>query len=151
MPLSPLPLLRSGTLTEFRFNEPLSAPTGTPANLFSYTLATTYVLLDDSEDRVWVNATARWYVTFSALGSANVTFTIYRNGVAVFSAVQSVFNPIAGAATVSNVVHLQYVDVPLSGTAVTALTPVTYSFAATTEAVGPIFTSGPVTLSVAEI
>ncbi|MEW6275081.1 MAG: hypothetical protein AB1556_08210 [Bacillota bacterium] len=147
---SHFPLIEPGRLSEFRFNEPFSAPVGTPINLFSATLATTFILVDDPGDRVWVNAAVRWFANFTAVGTVTVTFTLLRDGVPILAINQTVFNPVAGAATVSNVFRLQYVDLPLSGLAIPTLTPVVYTLQASTIST-TAFTTGPVTLSVAEI
>ena len=146
-----LPRTESANLSQFQFDEPLAAPAGTPANLFSYTLATTYIVLDHPGHKVWLNATIRWYATFTAVGSTDVTFTIYRDGMGIFSVTQSVFNPTATPKTISNVAHIQYVDTPLWGSTGPFPLAVTYSVSAGTESAGPVFASGPAILSVVEV
>lgn len=144
------PLAESGRLSEFRFSEPFSSPVASPTNLFSATLAAVYIMADDIKDRIWINAAVRWYTNFTALGTADVTFTLLRDGVPIFSITQSAFNPLAAAATVSNISMLQYIDDPLAGAAMPVLTPIVYTLnASTTSTVS--FTAGPATLSAAEI
>jgi len=149
------PLLETGKLSEFRFSEPFSTPSAAPINLSSASLATTFVLVDDINDRVWINAAVSWFTNFAAVGTADVTFTLLRDGVPILSVTQSVFNPLAAAATVFNVVSIQFVDQPLAGMNVPplvppVLTPVTYTLNASTTSTTS-FTTGPITLSAAEI
>ncbi|HHY38155.1 MAG TPA: hypothetical protein GX507_04420 [Clostridia bacterium] len=150
----PLPIPERGKLTEFRFDEPLSAPTGPPVGLLSTTLATAFILADDPGDRIWINATLDWRATFTTVGIAYVTFQLLRNEEVIYSAVQSVFNPVAptppATAVVTNVLRMQYVDTPLAGAAKAEIVPVVYSLLATTTFPN-ISTVGPITLSVAEI
>lgn len=140
----------TGKLTEFRFDEPYATPSAPAANLASATFATTFILVDDPGDRVWINAAMSWYATFTAAGSVDVTFAIVRDGTPVYTITQSVANPVATGATVSNIARLQFVDLPLAGATMPALTPVTYSLYVTTP-VAVAFSTGPFTLSVAEI
>ncbi|OAT85311.1 hypothetical protein [Desulfotomaculum copahuensis] len=140
----------TGKLTEFRFNEPYATPSAPAGNLASATFATTFILVDDPGDLVWINATMSWYATFTAAGSVDVIFSIVRDGTPIYSITQSVANPVAAGATVSNIARLQYVDLPLAGVSKPTLTPVTYSLYVTT-ATAVAFSTGPFTLSVAEI
>lgn len=149
------PTAEIGKLSEFRFNEPVSAPVAAPINLLSATLATTFVLVDDVNDRVWINAAVRWFSNFTLVSTGDVTFTLLRDGVPIFSVTQSAFNPLIVATTISNVVRLQYMDQPLAGITPTIITPqlptpVTYTLQATSLA-AVNFTTGPITLSAAEI
>lgn len=136
----------SGKLSEFRFYEPFSSPVATPINLYSAALASTFILVSDEKNRIWINAAVRWFNNFSAIGIATVTFTLFRDGIPIYTINQSVFNPLNEAVTVSNVLRLQYVDSPNK----TALTPVVYTLQATTS-VNTAFSTGPITLSAAEI
>ncbi|MBE3519679.1 MAG: hypothetical protein IMW97_05175 [Firmicutes bacterium] len=150
------PTLRSerGILTELQVDEryptfgsatpPVALPVAPGfVNLVSVTLT-----VDDSTDRVWVNGTVGWYATFSAVGVAEATFQILRDGTVVYETRQSVNSATAVPTTVNvhNVAHCEHVDT----TPVAYPTRVTYTLRAQAS-VANVFTAGPVTLSAAEI
>lgn len=143
---SHLKFSKTGKLSEFRFQEPFSSPVASPINLYSTTLASTFILASDVENRTWINAAVRWFNNFTTSGIATVTFTLLRDSIPIYTINQSVFNPLSEVATVSNVLRLQNVDYPNA----TALTPVVYTLQATTT-VNTAFSTGPITLSAAEI
>lgn len=156
MNLVPPILPEQGKLSEFRFNEPLPIPGPTPISLFDATLASTFLLVDDPGDRVWVNAAVSWYADFTAVNQqVDVTFYIERDGIALYAVAQSLGTPVAPTppattVRVQNGVRLQFVDQPLSALTTPELRPVVYSLRAYSDS--PLtFTLGPVTLGAAEI
>lgn len=150
-PAATLSLVGPDKLTEFRFDEPLTVPTPPPNTLVSHTFGTLFVILDDPEDRVWLNGTVSWYINFTAVGTMFVVFGFYRDGAPIAYVNQSIFNPVAGANTVSQVAHLQFMDAPLAGMSLTSPVPVVYTFRAFMSSTGPAFTQGPTTFTAAEI
>lgn len=136
-------------LTEFRFDENFALGNGSPVALTNAMLATTFILVDDPEDLVWLNATVHWFANLSPLQVINIVFNLERNGTLITGTQQSVSNPTGVAATVNNVARLQFIDAPLLGQENPPVTPVVYTLIASFNTAA--FTTGPITLSAAEI
>ncbi len=137
-------------LTEFRFDENFPLGNGTPVTLDLATLATTFILVDDPEDLVWLNVTVHWFVNLSASQTRTAAFDILRNGQFLTTSFQTVFNPLGVAATVNNVARLQFIDRPLLGQVTPPVTPVVYTLNGRNTGING-FTNGPITFSAAEI
>lgn len=147
-----------GRMTQFQFNEPIAIPGAQqPIKLENATLAQATINLNNFNGKILISATVGWFNTFTAAGVAAATFTIRRNGVPIASVVQTVSNPTATAASVSNVARILFVDQPLTeilsmenGPVVAGDIRVTYEL--TSDATdSTVATTGPITLTLAEI
>lgn len=144
-----------GRLTELVVDEPasmfgsLTPPVSLPAAPSFVDLATVSIFVNDTTDRVWLNATVGWSASFTVIGEVTATFQILKGGVVVYETTQTISSTLTIAVppvTVYNIVHLDHIDttpVPLPST-------VTYSLRAQANIAGAS-TSGPVTLTAAKI
>ncbi|MDI3481252.1 MAG: hypothetical protein PWQ97_907 [Tepidanaerobacteraceae bacterium] len=138
-----------GLLSEFRINQHTTSCTLSASPVV---LASTVVMVDDVDDRVWLNGTVNWQVSLNIAGSVDILFEILRGSTVIYSAVQSIttFLPVLPF-TVYNQAQLQHVDTtPIS---TPGLTPVLYQLRATvisTPSIGTVSTLSQI-LSAAEI
>ncbi|MEW6275082.1 MAG: hypothetical protein AB1556_08215 [Bacillota bacterium] len=147
--------LEKGKLTEFQVAEPaalfgnLTPPVSFPVAPAFVDLATVSVFVDDTTDRVWLNATVGWFASFTAIGTLEATFQLLRETVVIYETRQAVSSPPsipAPPAVVNNIVHLEHND----NTPIIIPATVTYTLRVQASAAGAV-TSGPITLTAAEI
>ncbi|OAT85310.1 hypothetical protein [Desulfotomaculum copahuensis] len=149
-------LMERGRLTGLQVTEPaakfgtITPPMAFPVAPAFTTLATVTIFVDDTTDRVWLNGTVGWYASFTAVGTVEATFQILRGTTVVYQIRQAITSstaiPAPPPALVYNIANLEHID----DTPVTAPGNVTYTLQAQASAAGA-FTSGPVTLTAAEI
>lgn len=109
------PLLQFGKMTEFEVGQP-SIAYNIPLAAAPVTLAATSVLVSEPGDRVWLNGTVNWFVSYSGTGTVDVRFDLVRDGTVINSVVQTlplVFSPVAGTIQYAQAT-VQYVDQPLT-------------------------------------
>lgn len=145
-----------GVLADFQVTEPapfvnsITPPVAIPVAPNFANLASITITVDDQTDRVWLNGTVGFFVTFAAVGVATVTFQLLRGGTVIYQTTKSVSSPTAVVApvTVFETVHLEHIDTTPATLPLPA--SVTYTLRAQASA-AIVFTSGPITLTAAEL
>ncbi|OAT85309.1 hypothetical protein [Desulfotomaculum copahuensis] len=153
---SEFPFPEQGKLTEFDYNIVTSTYGISTAPVL---LASTVVLVNNANNRVWLNGTVDWSYSFAGgSGTASVLFEVLRGDTVIYSAMQSIVSVVTvGGFIVYNQAHLQHVDttpVPAAQTPFTApFTPVLYKLQARvlTAPAGGGITSAPAVLTAAEV
>ncbi|MDI3481251.1 MAG: hypothetical protein PWQ97_906 [Tepidanaerobacteraceae bacterium] len=148
-------IFEKGRLTELVVDEPastfggLTPPVTLPVAPSFVDLATLSIFVNDTTDKVWLNATVGWLASFTVIGEVTATFQILKGGVVVYETTQTVSSTLTIAVppfAAYNIVHLEHIDT----TPVPLPSKVTYSLRAQANIAGAS-TSGPVTLTAAKI
>ena len=147
-------LRERGILTDFQVSEPAStsgsinppieiavAPGFTPITSVSVTI-------NNQTNRIWLNGTVGLTATFDAAGVVTVTLQLLRGTTIIYQTSKTISSPSVLPATVSEIVHLEHIDV----TAVSGELPVIATYTLRAQADTATVTSGgPVTLTAAQL
>jgi|GEM_PF-3392149 len=143
-----------GLLTDFQVSEPASTfgsinpPIEIAVAPGFTTLTSVNVTINSQTNRVWLNGTLGLTAAFDAVGVVTVTLQLLRGTTIIYQTTKTISSPTVVPATVSEIVHLEHIDL----TAVSGEVPVTTTYTLRAQADAAIVTSsGPITLSAAQL